>query len=185
MTTTTDHQHGFISHAYSRDGNLRPALITARHWEDGDFEIVIRPLSRPHHLIILDRDDINAVNGLLRAQPAIPTDSFPVPATEVHHIHPSDTPSYQLTEHWQRIDELTSGMIALEERLHTLTGALRAQATEIGDLRSRLARAENMESYYDAELTRRLLIRDKRLTKLETNVRALIAQAGQVEAVAQ
>lgn len=139
MTTTTDHQHGFISHAYSRDGNLRPALITARHWEDGDFEIVIRPLSRPHHLIILDRDDINAVNGLLRAQPAIPTDSFPVPATEVHHIHPSDTPSYQLTEHWQRIDELTSGMIALEERLHTLTGALRAQATEIGDLRSRLA----------------------------------------------
>lgn len=193
MTTTTDHQHGFISHAYSRDGNLRPALITARHWEDGDFEIVIRPLSRPHHLIILDRDDINAVNGLLRAQPAIPTDSFPVPATEVHHIHPSDTPSYQLTEHWQRIDELTSGMIALEERLHTLTGALRAQATEIGDLRSRLARAESMESYYDAELTRRLLIRDKRLTKLETNVRALIAQAvraliaqaGQVEAVAQ
>jgi len=69
MTTTTDHQHGFISHAYSRDGNLRPALITARHWEDGDFEIVIRPLSRPHHLIILDRDDINAVidgDGLLR-----------------------------------------------------------------------------------------------------------------------
>lgn len=48
MTTTTDHQHGFISHAYSRDGNLRPALITARHWDD--FEIVIRPLSRPHHL---------------------------------------------------------------------------------------------------------------------------------------
>jgi len=160
-------------------------------------------------------------------------------------------------------------MIALEERLHTLSGVVRAQATEIADLRSRLARvaddgtaigrvaarAANMESYYDAErdaapvssaesrlteleeqfdalqevvrviytqsptaqqdqintllvrtsalaarldaadarcshmndrrhdddaeLTRRLLIRDKRLTKLETNVRALIAQAAQ------
>ena len=33
--------------------------------------------------------------------------------------------SYQLTEHWQRIEELTSGMIALEERLHTLSGVVR------------------------------------------------------------
>lgn len=216
MTTTTDHQHGFISHAYSRDGNLRPALITARHWEDGDFEIVIRPLSRPHHLIILDRDDINAVNGLLRAQPAIPVDGHPDPAPAAPHIQftPSDTPTHQSYDWTARLvyaeemlDAAESRLTELEEQFDALQEVVRviytqsptAQQDQINTLLVRTSalakRLDAVDVHFgymddrrddnDAELTRRLLIRDKRLTTLETNVRALIAQAGQVEAVAQ
>jgi len=54
-TDHTDHQSALIGNAViDGDGILRPALITARHWSDGDIEIAIRPLHIPDACIIID-----------------------------------------------------------------------------------------------------------------------------------
>lgn len=216
-TDHTDHQSALIGNAViDSDGILRPALITARHWSDGDIEIFIRPLHTPG-TIIIDRADLAAINTLLRAQPAIPVDGHPDPAPADHpHIQftPSDTPTHQSYDWTARLvyaeemlDAAKSRLTELEEQFDALQEVVRviytqsptAQQDQINTLLVRTSalakRLDAVDVHFgymddrrdddDAKLTRRLLIRDKRLTKLETNVRALIAQADQAEVVAQ
>lgn len=201
-TDHTDHQPALIGNAViDGDGILRPTIITARHWSDGDIEIAIRPLHIPNACIIIDRADLAAINTLLRAQPAIPVDGHPDPAPADHpHIQftPSDTESYydaerdaapvssaesRLTELEEQFDALqevvrviyTQSPTAQQDQINTLLVRTSALAARLDAADARCSHMNDRRHDDDAELTRRLLIRDKRLTKLETNVRALLA----------
>lgn len=204
-TDHTDHQSALIGNAViDGDGILRPALITARHWTDGDIEIFIRPLHTPtpNTCIIIDRADLAAINTLLRAQPAIPVDGHPDPAPAAPHIQ--FTPTHQSYDWTARLvyaeemlDAAESRLTELEEQFDALQEVVRviytqsptAQQDQINTLLVRTSalakRLDAVDVHFgymddrrddnDAELTRRLFIRDKRLTKLETNVRAKAA----------
>lgn len=79
-----EYQKGLVAHVSYVNGERGPAVITARHWTDGGFEILIRPLNSDE-CIVLDRVDIAAINDLLRTQEALPA---PTEAARVEMFTP-------------------------------------------------------------------------------------------------
>ena len=69
-----DNTPAFISPgAFEIDGTSSDGVITANHNGDGRLEIIILPLRQPHPIdirVVLDEQDLESVNALLRQQAA-------------------------------------------------------------------------------------------------------------------